>query len=198
MIKQKNTKAVELEMKNKMNVLRAAVIAGSVLAAGSVMAAGYQGELSETASQGAVELTATIPEIVRVTLSSTEVAFGTADFTNGTTATVSFCVESTDTADTVDLKIFGGETLTSLPTIVTTGAFTLYNDANNTETMDYTTKVDGGSDVASGVATPLTPDQLTSGGCTADTPIVYTLSATELQNASAGAYTGYSYLVVSP
>ena len=184
-------------MKNKMNVLRAAVIAGSVLAAGSVMAAGYQGDLSDTASQGAVELTATIPEIVRVTLSATEVAFGTADFTNGTTATVSFCVESTDTADTVDLKIFGGETLTSLPTIVSTGAFTLYNDTDNSQTMDYTTKVDG-SDVTSGVASALTPDQLTSGGCNADTSIVYTLSATELQNASAGGYTGYSYLVVSP
>jgi hypothetical protein len=201
MIKQKNTKAVELEMKNKMNVLRAAVIAGSVLAAGSVMAAGYDGELGDasTPSQGSVELTATIPAIVRVSITGdTELDFTVGDLSEDVTVSTTFCIESTESGGTANLTVLGSTNATQVPsgTAASGGSYKLYGSSTNDIT--YTVAYNGTTIEDSDVST-VTTSQLTDTRCTATSDsLVYTIASSDLQNAVADDYKGYSYLVVTP
>jgi hypothetical protein len=200
MIKQKNTKAVELEMKNKMNVLRAAVIAGSVLAAGSVMAAGYDGELGDatTPSQGSVELTATIPAIVRVSITgSKELDFNVGDLSQDVTVSTTFCIESTETGGSANLTVLGSVDATQVPngTAASGGSYKLYGASTD---IAYTVAYNGTTIDDSDVSTVST-SQLTNTRCTATTDsLEYTIAASDLQNAVADNYKGYSYLVVTP
>jgi hypothetical protein len=188
-------------MKNKMNVLRAAVIAGSVLAAGSVMAAGYDGELGDatTPSQGSVELTATIPAIVRVSITgSKELDFNVGDLSQDVTVSTTFCIESTESGGTANLTVLGSTNATQVPsgTAASGGSYKLYGSSTNDIT--YTVAYNGTTIEDSDVST-VTTSQLTDTRCTATSDsLVYTIASSDLQNAVADDYKGYSYLVVTP
>ncbi|ROS01903.1 hypothetical protein EDC56_2352 [Sinobacterium caligoides] len=182
-------------MRNKLSIVRSAVVVGSLSMTGAVMAAGYDGDVGTT-SQAAIELKATIPEVVRVMVQDEELDFTSGlDLNNGNSVTTNFCIESNDISDDVTLQVYGSTApVASAP--VSSGAFDLKHDSL-AETMAYTVTVDNAT-VTSGASTLITPEQMSATPCAPATPIKYSLSAAELQAAKPGTYQGVSYLVVTP
>jgi hypothetical protein len=187
---------VELEMKNKMNVLRAAVIAGSVLAAGSVMAA--DGSIG-TSSEGSITLTATIPTLFKVLIEDDSLDFGTITDTSSATLTetTGFCVQSTG-GPNFKLSL---SAVTNAPTDTT--AFALVGSApTNTIAFsaDYTPSGGGTAvDLEPGVAEDLTTAEDFT-GCTNSNEsgnISYVIDETSLLAAPAGSYSATSYVTVA-
>ncbi|CAH0991939.1 hypothetical protein SIN8267_02054 [Sinobacterium norvegicum] len=187
-------------MKNKMNVLRAAVVAGSVLVAGSAIAA--DGSIG-TSSEGDVLLTAVIPTLFKVNIENDDLNFGTlADTTVGSrTMETGFCVQSTGGAD-FKLSL---SAVTGAATDIT--AFTLLGQGLTPDSIGFSAEYLATSGAAAGSGSDLAPGQtinLSTAenflGCANNNEsgyISYVINETSLLAAKADTYVATSYVTVT-